>query len=83
MQHAGEHGAGGETEHRGEQRGQRLREALRDAADHRSDAGADEREERTTARDIRSVELDEAPDRDARQERDGGREPAYLSGRNR
>jgi hypothetical protein len=56
---------------------------LRDAADHRSDSGADEREERTASGDIRSVEIDEAPNRDARQERDGGREPAYLSGRNR
>jgi hypothetical protein len=56
---------------------------LCDAADHRSDPGADEREERTPARDVRGVEVDEAPDGDARQERDGGREPAYLSGRNR
>jgi hypothetical protein len=83
MQHAGEHRAGGEAEHRGKRRGQRLREALRNGTDHRADAGTDEREERAAARDVRRVELDEAPDGDARQERDGGREPAYLSGRNR
>jgi hypothetical protein len=56
---------------------------LRDAAYYRSDTGADEREERAASRDVRGVEVDEATDRDARQERDGGREPAYLSGRNR
>jgi hypothetical protein len=56
---------------------------LSDAADHRSDSGADKREERAASRNVRRVELDEAPDRDARQERDGGREPSYLSGRNR
>jgi hypothetical protein len=39
---------------------------LGEAADHRSDPGADEREERTASGDIRGVEIDEAPDRDAR-----------------
>ena len=83
VQHAGEHGAGCEAEHRGEWCGQRLREPLRDAADHRPDPGADERKERAAPGDVRPVELDEAPDRDARQERDCGREPACLSGPNR
>jgi hypothetical protein len=56
---------------------------LRYAADHRPDPGTHEREERTAPRDIRRVEVDEATDRDARQERDRGGEPAYFSGRNR
>jgi hypothetical protein len=53
-------------------RGEDVRESHGDAGDEGSDAGADERERRRTARHVGPVEYDQPADRDPRQERHRG-----------
>ena len=83
MQRARENSADRERAHCGERGPERSGEPVRRAAQRGADPRADEREEHAPARDVRTVQRDEAADGHARQERDRRGESSELSGRHR